>query len=117
MSEHTRRANTIGPVGDQLRTNLVRIRQSRSLSTTALALKMAALGRPMHATGVTKIEKGDRRVDVDDLAVLAKALHVSVTQLLEPPANCDTCRGTPPLGFICSACGAGSARPDEEPTP
>lgn len=116
MSERPRRANTIGPVGNQLRANLVRIRQSRSLSTTALALEMTAHGRPMHATGVTKIEKGDRRVDVDDLAVLAKALHVSVAQLLEPPANCDTCRGTPPIGFICSACGAGPVRPDEEQT-
>lgn len=106
MSERPRRANTIGPVGNQLRANLVRLRQSRSLSTTALAAKMTALGRPMHATGVTKIEKGDRRVDVDDLAVLSRALHVSVDQLLDPPADCGTCHGTPPLGFICAACGA-----------
>jgi transcriptional regulator with XRE-family HTH domain len=117
MSEHPRRPNIIGPVGEQLRANLVRIRRSRTLSTTALATEMTALGRPIHATGITKIEKGDRRVDVDDLAVLAQALRVNMAQLLEPPSECETCHGTPPLGFVCAACGAGPVRPDEEPTP
>lgn len=113
MSGRPRRSNAIGSVGDQLRANLVRIRQSRALSTTALATKMTALGRPMHATGITKIEKRDRRVDVDDLAVLAQALQVTVTQLLEPPSACETCHGTPPPGFVCAACSGltGEERP------
>ena len=111
MSEYARRPNTIGPVGDLLRANLVRIRQSRALSTTALATKMTALGRPMHATGITKIEKGDRRVDVDDLAALAQVLRVGMAQLLEPPSDCGTCHGTPPPGFVCAACGTVPVRP------
>jgi len=68
---------------------------------------MTALGRPVYANTITKIEKGARRVDVDDLAVLARALQVSVVQLIEPPTECPTCHGAPPPGFICSACSAG----------
>jgi transcriptional regulator with XRE-family HTH domain len=105
MSERYRRANTIGPVGEQLRANLARIRQSRSLTTAALAEKVTALGRPVYANTITKIEKGARRVDVDDLAVLARALQVSVAQLIEPPSDCQTCHGAPPPGFICADCG------------
>ncbi|MFF7550926.1 hypothetical protein ACFZCU_46090 [Streptomyces canus] len=65
---------------------------------------------------MTKIEKGVRRVDVDDLATLAQALQVSVAQMIEPPTECATCHGAPPPGFICAACGAAPVRPDEEPT-
>lgn len=104
MSERPRRANSIGAVGNQVRANLAHIRQSRGLSTTALAAKATALGRPMHATGITKIEKGVRRVDVDDLAALASVLGVTPAQLLEPPTDCGTCHGTPPPGFACTEC-------------
>ena len=38
-------------------------------------------------TGITKTEKGDRRVDVDDLTALALALGVTPNVLLMPPVN------------------------------
>jgi hypothetical protein len=45
---------------------------------------MDELGQPVPASGITRIEKGDRRVDVDDLIAFALALNVSPNALLLP---------------------------------
>lgn len=42
------------------------------------------MGRPIPATGITRIEKGQRRVDAGDLCALAIALDVSPLALLLP---------------------------------
>lgn len=54
------------------------------MSTRAVAAAMTEIGRPVAATAITKIEAGDRRVDVDDLVALAIALDVSPVTLLLP---------------------------------
>ncbi|WP_019073235.1 helix-turn-helix domain-containing protein [Streptomyces hokutonensis] len=69
--------------------NLVRLRQERGLSTTRLASRLEELGNPIPATGITRIEKGQRRVDADDLVALADAFNVSPTTLLLPPTYGD----------------------------
>lgn len=112
----TRRANELGDAGIRFAENLRRVRISRPMTTERLAERVTELGRPMYANTITKIEKQQRRVDVDDLAALASALGVTVTHLLDAPSGCATCHGTPPPGFICAACGAGPVRPDGEPT-
>ena len=43
---------------------------------------LAALGRPILPSGLSKIEQGARRVDVDDLVVLADALGTVPSGLL-----------------------------------
>jgi hypothetical protein len=101
----------LGAAGDNVRWNVLRLRTERRLSTPRLSAALKELDRPIAATGITKIEKGDRRVDVDDLVALAAALSVTPVQLLEPPTECATCHGTPPPGFACTACGAGGATP------
>lgn len=106
--EGGRRAIPVGPVGQQVRENLVRLRQVRRLTTRGLAEICERLGRPIPATGITRIEKGERRVDVDDLAVLARALEVTCQQLMGQPSACAACHGTPPVGFVCKECGAGA---------
>jgi hypothetical protein len=50
----------------------------------ALATRLLALGRPILASGITKVEQGARRVDVDDLVALALALEVTPNRLLLP---------------------------------
>jgi hypothetical protein len=60
----------------------------------------------MGATGVLRIEKGLRRVDVDELLVLAKALKFPIAPLLEG-TGCPVCLDAPPSGFTCNACNAG----------
>ncbi|MFF7158134.1 helix-turn-helix domain-containing protein [Streptomyces sp. NPDC008139] len=66
--------------------NLKRLRKARGLTTTALAAALAddEIEHPIPASGITRIEKGDRRVDVDDLVALAVALNVSPLTLLLP---------------------------------
>lgn len=60
------------------------------MSTTELSKRLGDLGRPIQPTGITKIEKGERKVDADDLAALALVFRVNVSALLLPP----TARGT-----------------------
>lgn len=106
-----RRANEIGAMGAGVAENLKRIRSAQRMTTDRLAERMTELGRPMYANTITKIEKLQRRIDVDDLVALATALSVTPVQLLEEPTGCGTCQGTPPPGFACNDCGAGAATP------
>jgi transcriptional regulator with XRE-family HTH domain len=64
--------------------NLRRIRQEQGLSYAELSRRLTATGHPISDTGLLKTERGDRRVDVDDLAALAAALDVSPARLLLP---------------------------------
>lgn len=57
------------------------------MSTRQLAARLTDLDRPIPATGITRIEKGTRSVDVDDLVTLAVALSVSPLTLLLPPTS------------------------------
>lgn len=85
-----RRRNDLGGVGDQVRRNVKALREARNMSTTTLAQRLTELGRPILPTGITKIEGGDRRVDVGDLVALAAALGVNPNRLLMPERADDT---------------------------
>jgi transcriptional regulator with XRE-family HTH domain len=50
-----------------------------------LSERLAALGRPILPSGLSKIEQGTRRVDVDDLVALADALETVPSRLLRSP--------------------------------
>ena len=50
----------------------------------SLSNKLGEVGRPLGHSAVDQIEKGTRRVDVDDLMALAAALGVSTITLLMP---------------------------------
>jgi hypothetical protein len=54
------------------------------LSTTRLSAALKEIGHAIPPTGITRIEKGTRRVDSDDLVALAVVLKVSPTALLLP---------------------------------
>lgn len=82
-----RRAIEVGPVGRNVAENLLRLRTVRDLSTRQLSARLAELGRKIPASGITRMELGERRVDVDDLAVLAAALKVEPSQLMLPPSK------------------------------
>jgi len=75
----------IGPTGLQTARNVERLRTSLGMSQRRLAEILTALGRPTPTTALSKIERGERRVDVDDLAAIAVALGVSPATLLLPP--------------------------------
>lgn len=79
-----RAKNTLGPVGWYVIANLQRIREARKLTYAELAGRLREVGRPIPALGLSRIEKGTRRVDADDLVGLALALGVNPAALLLP---------------------------------
>lgn len=85
-----KRANELHATGREVARNVRRLRDARGLSTTELSRLLAEVGRPILPTGITKIEQGDRRVDVDDLMALAVVLRVHPSALLLPPLADDT---------------------------
>lgn len=90
MAEARRRgpaATDIGATGRHVQSNVRRLRRARGLSTYALTDLLAEAGRPIPQSGITRIENGARRVDVDDLVALATAFDVSPSALLLPPTD------------------------------
>ncbi|MFK0401043.1 helix-turn-helix domain-containing protein [Microbacterium sp. NPDC090225] len=70
--------------------NIARIRKSQQLSLQDVEDKLTALGRRISFSGLSKIERGQKRVDVDDLMSIAIALDVTPNALLLPLADPDT---------------------------
>jgi transcriptional regulator with XRE-family HTH domain len=85
--QKSRRSNALGSTGELVAANVALLRGNRGLSTTQLSKLLEQIGRPIPPTGITKIEKCTRRVDVDDLMALAAALRVSPSRLLLTSAD------------------------------
>ncbi|OKK02628.1 DNA-binding protein [Streptomyces sp. CB03234] len=77
------RSLEIGPAGIQAARNLEILRTESGLSQRQLAARCTALGHPMSNTTVSRIERVQRRCDMDDLVAIAHALHVSPLALLQ----------------------------------
>ncbi|MFF6980647.1 helix-turn-helix domain-containing protein [Streptomyces sp. NPDC008343] len=65
----------------------VELQRLRRQTTEELARAVSALGVPMSASTITKIEKRKRRVTVDELVALAAVLGVSPVTLMLPAAD------------------------------
>ncbi len=74
----------MGPSGLRVGERIRDLRQSHGLTLHQLAERLVSLDRPIDLSALAKIEKGQRRVDVDDLVALALALRVSPNWLLLP---------------------------------
>lgn len=75
------------PTGRTVADNVRRIRDEvRGWSTYELSRKLSDAGRPISASALAKVERGERRVDVGDLMALAVALEVHPAALLFPPS-------------------------------
>lgn len=62
--------------------NVNRIRKSKDLTLAQLSKLTHDLDMPISLSVLSKIERGDRQVQVDDLEVLAEALGVGTFELL-----------------------------------
>lgn len=97
---------SLGEAGDNVRSNVQWLRNERRLTYVEMAQRLAENGRSIPVLGLRRIERGERRVDVDDLVALADLFRVTPAQLLNPLTPCGTCHGAPPPGFACTVCGA-----------
>jgi transcriptional regulator with XRE-family HTH domain len=70
--------------GTTVRKNIRRIRDELGISGPELSEQLRTLNRPIPPLGISRIENGQRRVDVDDLVAIAVALGVSPVTLLMP---------------------------------
>lgn len=103
-NDNRQRGHDVGATGRTVATNIARIRKSKQLSLKDLEGLSAGRGRRMSFSSLSKIENGDRRVDVDDLMVLAQVLDVSPLTLLlpvgEPDEIADVTGGRGSAGLI-----------------
>ncbi|WP_433608717.1 helix-turn-helix domain-containing protein [Prescottella agglutinans] len=76
--------NPLGPTGQNVASNLRRLREDANLTYAELGRRLEAVGRPIPTLGLRKIESFERRVDADDLVALALALDISPVTLLMP---------------------------------
>ena len=76
------RSLEIGPAGIRAARSIEILRTERGLAQRELAARVTALGRPMTNTMLSRIERAQRRCDIDDLVALAQALRVSPLALL-----------------------------------
>lgn len=77
------------PIGSRIGPTVRRLRHERGLDLRTLAEHLAEEGRPISLAQLSKLELGQRRVDVDDLVALAVVLNVPPSALLmpEPPSQ------------------------------
>lgn len=86
-------------------------RRLQRISAQSLADRMTAQGFRIARSVIAAGEIGRvRSMSVDYASHAARALGLTLTQLISEPAACPACKGEPPTGFTCNACGtAGGA--------
>ncbi|MCX7522734.1 helix-turn-helix transcriptional regulator [Microbacterium sp. STN6] len=89
------RGNSAGITHEHVAANLRAARQAIGMDVRTAARRMTDAGRKIAPSGISKIENGDRRVDVDDLTALAYVLNTTPAALLTPPAEAVTLSGVP----------------------
>ena len=99
-----RQRGPLGPAGNNVRRNIRRLREARQWSYREVEERLSRAGRTIPVLAQSAIDAGERRVDVDDLVALATVFDLGVEELLQPPADCETCHGAPPPGFMCLEC-------------
>lgn len=73
-----------GATSARITGNLRRARKRQGVSTYTLSDRLTSIGWPIQQSGITRIERGERRVDADDLVALAICLDVSPNRLFLP---------------------------------
>lgn len=96
----------LGPTDIVVSADVRQLRMGQGLSAQGLADRVTNGGGVVDRQIISKIECGKRRVTVDGLVSLARALSVEPVDLLAELPECGACRNQPPMGFKCRICGA-----------
>lgn len=75
----------LGPSGRRFATRVRETREGKRLNLSEVADRLTDIGRPIMTSGISKLERGVRRVDVDDLLALAIVLETPPNMLMLPP--------------------------------
>lgn len=105
-----RAAAQTGPLAQRVARNVKQLRERQRMPLTQLAARLAELGTPIARLGLYDLEKGTRKVSVDELAALAQLFGVAQPWDLTGDI-CDTCCNAPPAGFRCVSCDRTAATP------
>lgn len=89
------RGNPAGITNTHVANNIRTARQAIGMDLRTLSDGIAATGRKLSPSGISKLEAGDRRVDVDDLTVIAYLLRTTPAALLTPQDEATTLTGVP----------------------
>ena len=73
-----------GRIGRIAAANIRRYREAHDLSYAEVARQLDDLGRPIPPISLRHLERGARRIDIDDLFTLAQVLGVSPMALITP---------------------------------
>lgn len=73
-----------GPLSAFVAENVKRIRTERRIKQTELAEALERLGRPIGRVGLQRLERGERKVDLDDLVALSRAFDIPPVALIFP---------------------------------
>lgn len=93
--ESRQRGNPAGNTNAHVAANLRSARQAIGMDLRTLSERVKETGRAMSPSALSKIENGDRRVDVDDLTVFAYILQTTPATLLAPPEGASPPTGVP----------------------
>ncbi|CAL9502672.1 helix-turn-helix domain-containing protein [Streptomyces sp. enrichment culture] len=93
------------PTSAEVIARIRRVRQARNMSVQALADAVTANGHQLSRGTLANQECGRAlAISVDQVVAIAQVFGVPVSTLLED-AQCEACKGAPPRGFSCNACG------------
>jgi len=93
--ESRQRGNPAGNTNAHVAANLRSARQAIGMDLRTFSERVKETGRSMSPSALSKIENGDRRVDVDDLTVFAYILQTTPATLLAPPEGASPPTGVP----------------------
>lgn len=89
------RGNPAGITNTHVAQNIRTARQAIGMDLRTMSDGLKAAGRKLSTSGISKLEAGDRRVDVDDLTVIAYLLRTTPAALLTPPDEQTSLTGVP----------------------
>jgi len=89
------RGNPPGHTNQYVAGNIRAARQAIGMDLRTLSKLLTDAGRKLSPSGISKLEAGDRRVDVDDLTVIAYLLRTTPAAFLTPPDAASGVTGVP----------------------